>query len=67
MVTIDLRALPVFDCAVSFDAPPALPVPTALTHAVLEDDDHEQPLLVVTVTLDEPPLLEKLTEVGDTE
>ena len=64
---LELRLPPVFCCAVTFDAPLALAAPTALTQEVLDEDAHEHPLVVVTVTLAEPPVLEKLNEVGETE
>ena len=56
-----------FASDVIFEAPLVVPVPTAATHAVLDEDDQEHPLLVVTVTLVEPPDELKLIEVGDTE
>ena len=61
-----LRAAPVFCATVTFAAPLAVPVPTAPTHDVLDDDDHEQPLVVVTVTLTDPPEVEKLSDEGET-
>ena len=56
-----------FCATVTFAAPLAVPVPTALTQDVAVEDDHEQPLVVVTVTLTEAAELEKLSDVGETE
>jgi len=66
-VTLELRLPPVFCCADTFDAPLAVAVPIALTHDVLDEEDHEQPLVVVTDTFAEPPVVEKLRDVGETE
>jgi len=57
----------VFCATVTFAAPLAVPVPTALTQDADVEDDHEQPLVVVTVTLTEAPEVEKLSDVGETE
>ena len=66
-MTLELRLPPAFCCAVTFDAPLTLAVPTALTQDVPDEDAHEQPLVVVTVTLTEAPEVEKLSDVGETE
>ncbi len=66
-VTLELRLPPAFCCAVTFDAPLTLAVPTAFTQDVPDEDAHEQPLVVVTVTFAEPPVVEKLNDVGETE
>jgi hypothetical protein len=66
-VTLQLRPLLVFCAAVTFAAPLKVPVPVAVTHDVPDEDDQEHPLVVVTVSVLEPPAAEKLTEVGVTE
>ena len=67
IVTLELRAEPVFCTTVTFDAPLVVPVPSAPTQAVLDEDDQEHPLVVVMVTLADPAAVEKLRDVGETE
>ena len=66
IVSVALRAAPEFGCAVTVTVPLPAPLPATLTHAAPDDVDQSQVLVVLTVTVAAPPVLEKLSEVGDT-
>ena len=61
-----VRAAPVFAGATTLALPLADPEPVTVAHEA-PDDVQVQPLDVVTVTLLEPPVAAKLSDVGDTE